>query len=756
MNRIILFILLFFCFSKSVSQNKKTTSLGIPNFTVLGNPEDVEKYKWLEIGFSESLTDAFSRVPEFSLIERNQFLKIINEQNLQNTKQIDTSSIVKAGKILGVKQILIGSCQIITGHTLVNMRIVNVETGEISPLKNLPTIVTTIDSVLFLQKKLCLEVMKQFNVKNENEIISQIETVTSGSTINIKAYEFLNKGLELFNNGQFNDAIEMYNNALTIDKKYQKAYYRRGESKIKINNYDEGIEDYKKVDNYIRKDSVFSLIGDAYMKQGDKEKSVEYLVKAQKINPGNLYVKRLLNEINQNEFILNNKQVKSSSTDFETIYQYNNGIARVKKNKKYGYIDINGSIKIPLIYDDLRDFKNGFAAAKLDSKWGFIDEKGILVLEAKYSEVSDFDEYKLARVVNKDKWGMINSKGKIIIPIEFLDNILYGYWKSEDLMVVTKTNGLLNLNYSDGVYDREGNIIIPTIYDDIYIIRITDENYKTIRHEIYASLNSKWGMINTKNETIIPFVYESRDCIRSFKNGFAAVKVNERWGFVNTKGIRVIDTFFEIVNDFNGKMFEVRDKGKWGLIYLDFKQTLPCEYEKVEYNSNGYYKLLKGGKLGILGLDFVMNLPCEYEKIEKVEYDGKGYYKIKKEDKWGIVDLNFKQILDCEYENIEFLSKSYLKVKKDGKMGVVDINNKLVLAFEYENIQYLTYQFLGVQKNNKWGIIDNKNNTICDFKYDKINHSFNIDKNKDTLYFEVLMNGKRIWIDSKCKCIFRL
>lgn len=716
MNKILFVILFLSCFTKLSAQKGTSTSLGIPNFTILGNAQDIEKYKWLEVGFSESLTDAFSRVPEFSLIERNQLIKIINEQNLQNTKQIDTLSIVKVGKILGVKQILIGSCQIITGHTLVNMRIVDVETGEVKPLRNLPTIVTPIDSVLFLQKRLCLEVLRQFDVKNENQVISQIESVTSRSTNNVKAYEFLNKGLALFNNGQFDDAIEMYNNALIIDKKYQKAYYNRGQSKIKINNYSDAIDDYKQVDNYMRKDSIYSLIGYAYIKQGNKEKSTEYLLKAQKINPNNIYVKKLLSEISNNRQTFLNQQ---ANTNFETVYIYNNGIARAKKNKKYGFIDVNGKVVIPLIYDDLRDFKNGLAAAKINSKWGFINENGSLAIEAKYSEVSNFDKYKLARVVNKDKWGMINSKGEIIMPIEFFNDTFYSDWESSDLMVVTKFNGLLGLNYSEGVYDRNGNLVIPTIYDNIYITHIVDENKQHIKHEIYASLNSKWGMIDSKNKIIIPFVYESRDCIRGFENEFAAVKVNERWGFVNGKGILVIPTSYEQVNDFNGKMFEVRNKGKWGLIDLNFNEIIPCEYESIEL-------------------------------------DPKEYYKLKKENKWGIFGLNNIQILPCEYENVDFLSKSYFRVKKNGKIGVVDRNNKSVIDLIYEDVKYITFELLAVKKNNKWGIIDNGNNIVCDFKYDNVNH-FSVEKsnkNKDLIYVQVEFNGKEILIDTKCKCVY--
>jgi hypothetical protein len=43
---------------------------------------------------------------------------------------------------------------------------------------------------------------------------------------------------------------------------------------------------------------------------------------------------------------------------------------------------------IPLIYEDVQDFDNGLAAVKLDGKWGFIDKTGTMVIKAEYDYVA--------------------------------------------------------------------------------------------------------------------------------------------------------------------------------------------------------------------------------------------------------------------------------------------------------------------------------------------------------------------------------
>src|SRR4051812_41096148 len=131
-----LFLSIAFISFSSKSQIVNPERIAICDFQVLTNQNDLTSYKWLAQGFAESLSDVFSRINEFSVVERSQLNKVLEEQNLQVSKIEDTNRIVKVGRILGVRKMLIGSCQIATGHLLVNMRIVDVETGLVSPLEN--------------------------------------------------------------------------------------------------------------------------------------------------------------------------------------------------------------------------------------------------------------------------------------------------------------------------------------------------------------------------------------------------------------------------------------------------------------------------------------------------------------------------------------------------------------------------------------------------------------------------------------------
>ena len=63
------------------------------------------------------------------------------------------------------------------------------------------------------------------------------------------------------------------------------------------------------------------------------------------------------------------------------------------------------------------DFHDGLADVKKDGKFGFIDTTGRLAIQYEYDDIytSGFSEG-LCRVKKNDKWGVIDKTGKMIVP----------------------------------------------------------------------------------------------------------------------------------------------------------------------------------------------------------------------------------------------------------------------------------------------------------------------------------------------------
>ena len=125
---------------------------------------------------------------------------------------------------------------------------------------------------------------------------------------------------------------------------------------------------------------------------------------------------------------------------YDKVNSFQEGLASVKNDDKWGFVDTSGQIRIPCVYDEAGGFHEGLASVKIGDKWGFIDTMGQIVIPCEYkivgyfsrgyaivssfeegrqeelSVVKDFDFKKTdARNVNLCMFGVINKKGEYVI-----------------------------------------------------------------------------------------------------------------------------------------------------------------------------------------------------------------------------------------------------------------------------------------------------------------------------------------------------
>src|SRR5438876_5912464 len=61
-------------------------------------------------------------------------------------------------------------------------------------------------------------------------------------------------------------------------------------------------------------------------------------------------------------------------------------------NKKYGYMDEKGNLKIPPQFDFGKHFNEQVAAVATSNKWGYVDTSGKLRIDCKFEAADDFQE----------------------------------------------------------------------------------------------------------------------------------------------------------------------------------------------------------------------------------------------------------------------------------------------------------------------------------------------------------------------------
>ena len=167
------------------------------------NTSTIEKYDGFGKAMSNMLlTDLKNNIHprKVSFLERSQLNKILNEQQLQNTKNFDKNTAVTFGKLAGVKYVILGGIYVLDGVCNLNSRMVDVESSEIIYAKESNGKIT---DWLNLKTKLAEEVSLELN----NPI--EIEEDYTNVEVNEGTISQYSKVIELLENGELEEASNL-------------------------------------------------------------------------------------------------------------------------------------------------------------------------------------------------------------------------------------------------------------------------------------------------------------------------------------------------------------------------------------------------------------------------------------------------------------------------------------------------------------------------------------------------------------------
>lgn len=126
---------------------------------------------------------------------------------------------------------------------------------------------------------------------------------------------------------------------------------------------------------------------------------------------------------------------------------------------KWGYIDRNGSLRIPLRFDSASKFQEGLAAVELGGKYGFINSAGVFAVRPRFDDAFSFSEG-LAAACSGDLCGFIDASGKFVIPPRYGTRMDY-----PGVRAFSEGLALAYMNGKWGYVDKTGRFVIPPTYD---------------------------------------------------------------------------------------------------------------------------------------------------------------------------------------------------------------------------------------------------------------------------------------------------
>jgi serine/threonine protein kinase len=174
-----------------------------------------------------------------------------------------------------------------------------------------------------------------------------------------------------------------------------------------------------------------------------------------------------------------------TTTQYDETASFREGMARVKLNGKYGFINTDKQLVIPIKYESANGFFNGVVPVELNNKWGLIDKNGDVVIPIKYDLAFRLAAEGLIAVELNDKWGFIDKYDNVKIPIKYEDA-----WSFNEGVAAVKMGGKW------GFINKYGQTVVAFLYDDV------DNGYLISKPTMKVKLNGTWFEIDKQGNKV--------------------------------------------------------------------------------------------------------------------------------------------------------------------------------------------------------------------------------------------------------------
>lgn len=241
-------------------------------------------------------------------------------------------------------------------------------------------------------------------------------------------------------------------------------------------------------------------------------------------------------------------------------------------------------------------------------------------------------------------------------------------------IIVEDLNSKLE-RYNKGLYTFGGSIVELLIAKDelhelLEYAKILQIRSYLLRDGMvkFKGKNGYWGYMDEMGNEAIPCQFVSAE---HFSEGLACVTVRSNYKsmkFIDKTGRVVISTNFDYASNFEGGVATV---SKWegvrschGMINKSGQLIVPCQWESV-YNYlkvYGYIEVVShNGERGAYDINGKQIIPCKWKAL-KGHYIKDGYAIVKDfNDKWGALSTDGRLLVSCRYDNPNdfYIRKNY-------------------------------------------------------------------------------------------------
>jgi len=257
-------------------------------------------------------------------------------------------------------------------------------------------------------------------------------------------------------------------------------------------------------------------------------------------------------------------------------------IGRMITKQLCGLADYTGAEIIPCEYENSVFILN-------DMVYGVTPNDKIYIMNLKGERLSNVEYdfppifingYSLIFDVNREKLGCVDIQGNTVVPLE------YGFYRDlfNEFICLRKGFLIVIKDGKYGVIDLKNQIIVPFEYEKI---DISKNYYQKKDNVLRVKKDGKIGYITTKGEELVIPKYDDGNF---YTNGLATVKIGDKYTVLDIRGKELFAPVggYDLMYAVNSKFIIVMKEGKIGFVNIEGKEVSPCEFTLFKTNSIEY------------------------------------------------------------------------------------------------------------------------------------------------------------------------
>ena len=343
-------------------------------------------------------------------------------------------------------------------------------------------------------------------------------------------------------------------------------------------------------------------------------------------------------------------------------------------------------------------YEDNVLKVKKDGKYGMINLSGKELLTCEYDKIEALDGIKNAIKVSKDgKYGIVDKEGKILLNINYTDVTNLGK-DNKSGFIVKNSEGKY------GIVDFVGDVILETKYDEIE--KVYGNDYYVVKKSGKQILVKKDG-----TEVLKSGFDEIVEILKNVDNGIIYKKDN-KYGIMKTTGEVTIEPNYDKLSEAKSGIFIAKKDGKYGIIDIQKNTKVEFKYNSMYYNEKAdiYISEDEDFNNDIIDNTYTVKLAGILLDID----NEKGYIEIRQNDEYKYYNFKFEE----KNESDIFASHTLFLSKKNGKYGFINKEGKVIVDYIYDDAtQQNAYGYAGIKKDGKWGVIDQKGSVIQEPTY---------------------------------------